>query len=302
MRTWLGQHARACKDALGRIGSQLISAILSIAVIGIALALPSALYIATKNLSAFTRQLSTEPQITLFLDVGASSADAEAIEKRLKQHAGIATVRFVAKADALNELKSRVDIAKVVDEIGRNPLPDAFVVTAKSADPATLEKLQDETSAWPKVELAQVDTAWARKLDDALKIGRAVVGVLTGLLGIAIVAITFNTIRLQVLTRREEIEISKLIGATNAYVRRPFLYFGGMQGLLGGLAAWAILGGAIAYLNARLLSSGLVSAAGDPIKGLTATEVGGLVLGAAVMGWIGAWLSSTQHLWRSAPH
>ena len=101
--------------------------------------------------------------------------------------------------------------------------------------------MRDEAAAWPKVAHVQLDSEWARKLDAALRFGRTAVGILGGLLAAALVAVTFNTIRLQILTRREEIEVSKLIGATNPFIRRPFLWFGALQGVAGGLAAWLII-------------------------------------------------------------
>lgn len=189
----------------------------------------------------------------------------------------------------------------MLDNLGRNPLPDAFVVTARSNDPATLEALHDEAQTWPKVEHVQLDAAWARRLDAALNISRMLVTVLAVLLAIALVAVTFNTIRLQILTRHDEIEVSKLIGATNAFIRRPFLYFGALQGLAGGGAAWLIVALAVLVLNVQLAD--LAGLYGSMFRlewpDLRYTAV---LLGfSAALGWLGAWLSVSRHLWQMRP-
>ena len=146
----------------------------------------------------------------------------------------ISAFRLVAKDRALAELKKSSGLADVIEGLPQNPLPDAFVIEATDTSPAALEALRDEIRQWPRVAHVQLDAQWARRLDAGLRFARVVAAVLGTLLGIALVAVTFNTIRLQVLTRREEIEVIKLIGATDAFIQRPFLYFGALQGLAGG--------------------------------------------------------------------
>ncbi|MGD8478406.1 MAG: permease-like cell division protein FtsX, partial [Burkholderiales bacterium] len=239
--TWLFAHIDAFRDSTRRLFRQPVAALLNVVVFGIALALPSGFYLGLDNIARFSRQLTSEPQLTIFLTVKATSTDVKEVEQRLKNHPDVAKFRFVDRASALNDLKRASGMADVLSELDENPLPDAFIVAGKSADPALLEALQQQASKWPAVEHVQLDSEWARKLDAALKLGRVLVTLLGVLLAIALVAVTFNTIRLQILTRRDEIEVSKLIGATNHFIRRPFLYLGGLQGLLGGGAAWLIV-------------------------------------------------------------
>ncbi len=156
------------------------------------------------------------------------------------------------REQALKELKASTGLADVVDSLPQNPLPDAFVVLPRDTQPEALEKLRDEVRGWPKVTHVQLDTAWARRLEAGLKLARLAVWLLATLFAFALVAVTFNTIRLQILTRREEIEVSKLIGATDPFIRRPFLYFGALQGLAGGVAAWAIIWAGVWLLNGAL--------------------------------------------------
>ncbi len=298
---WLLVHLDTLRESLARLAGQPVASALNVIVIGIALSLPAGFYLGLNNLQTFSRQLSSDPQVSIFMAIDAGAADVAAVERRLKSNAEIGKVEFISREQALARLKRGAGLADVLANLGRNPLPDAFVVTARSNDPGILEGLHEQARKWPKVEHVQLDAEWARRLDAALSVGRALVTLLAVLLAIALVAVTFNTIRLQILTRRDEIEVSKLIGATNPFIRRPFLYFGALQGLAGGLAAWAIVATAVLVLNIQLADlSGLY---GTIVKlewpGLADILI---LLGfSAVLGWVGALLSVSRHLWQIEP-
>jgi len=300
MRPWLAQHALAARDASVRFGRQIIPSAFNVIVIGVALALPLSLYIAMKNLGALTTQLDTQPQLTLFMEPDATAEDAGVVGKRLAKHPTVGAQRFVPKDKALEGLKRSAGMSEIVSELGRNPLPDAWIVSPRDHDPAALEALRAEAASWPRIDHAQLDTAWARKLDSAVRVGRAVSLIVAALLAFALSAVTFNTIRLQILTRREEIEVSKLIGATDGFIRRPFLYFGVIQGIGGGLTGCALVGLAVWGLNAYLCSTLLVLSLGGMLSGLEAREALAVLAASGGLGWLGAWLSVTQHLWRIA--
>jgi len=151
------------------------------------------------------------------------------------------------------------------------------------------------------VESAQLDSAWAYKLEALLKFGRILVLILASLLSLALVAITFNTIRLQILTQREEIEVSKLIGATNAFIRRPFLYFGAIQGLLGGIAAWLIISISLLLLNHQLAALAQLYASQFALHPMSLGDSLTLLLFSMYLGWLGAWLSVARHLSQIEP-
>ena len=298
---WLLVHLDTLRESLARLARQPIASALNVVVIGIALSLPAGFYLGLSNLQTFSRQLSRDPQVSIFMAIDASAADVAAVEQQLKSNSEIDRVEFIGRDQALARLKRSAGLADVLANLGRNPLPDAFVVTARSNDPATLEALHDQARKWPQVEHVQLDAEWARRLDAALNVGRMLVTLLAGLLAVALVAVTFNTIRLQILTRRDEIEVSKLIGATDPFIRRPFLYFGALQGLAGGFAAWAIVALAILVLNIELAD--LTGLYGIAFKlewpGLSDTMT--LLVFAAVLGWLGAWLSVSRHLWLIEP-
>lgn len=298
MRTWLSQHGLAAKDALLRFGRHIVPSVFNIVVIGVAVSLPLSLYVTVKNLGAVTGQLDAEPQLTLFMVPEASAEEAEAVGARLAQHPAVGKQRFVPKTEALDGLRRNAGMTEIIDNLGRNPLPDAWIVSGRGGDPATLESLRQEAVRWPKVDHAQLDTAWARKLDTAVRVGRAVTLLIAGLLAVALAAVTFNTIRLQILTRREEIEVSKLIGATDGFIRRPFLYFGLLQGIAGGLAACGLVWAALAALQAQVGPALLALAPEGGLLGLALPEAAAVLGVASALGWLGAWLSVTQHLWR----
>jgi len=298
VRSWLRDHGRALRDATNRLAASPMASLLSVLVIAIALSLPVGLYLGLSQLQSFSRQLSSAPQLSIFLALDADGGDAAAIEQTLRADSEIGAYRFIPRAQALSDLKRNAGIADVLDNLKQNPLPDAFVVTTRSNRPETLERLREEAKAWPKVAHVQLDSEWARRLDAALRFGRTSVAVLGFLLAAALVAVTFNTIRLQILTRRDEIEVSKLIGATNPFIRRPFLWFGALQGLAGGMLAWIIVALAIHLLNRDLTALAALYSVSFRLAGPSLPDVANLLAWSALLGWLGAWLSVTRHLWQ----
>jgi cell division transport system permease protein len=298
VRRWLRDHGRALRDGVARLVASPMPSLLNVLVIGVALSLPVGLYLGLAQLQSFTRQLSSDPQISVFLALDADSADVAAIEQKLRNVPGVGGYRFIPRAQALSALKRRAGLSDVLENLKQNPLPDAFVATARDNQPDTLERLRAEAAAWPKVAHVQLDSEWARKLDAAVRFGRTAVAILGILLAAALVAVTFNTIRLQILTRREEIEVSKLIGATNPFIRRPFLWFGALQGLAGGVAAWIIVSLAVYLLNRDLAGLAALYSASFRLPGLSLEDAGSLLGFSALLGWLGAWLSVTRHLWQ----
>jgi cell division transport system permease protein len=291
LTAWLRQHRQAFGAALRRLARA--AGLLSALVIGVALALPAGSYALLESLRGLSARLTLEPQVSVFLPLEAKRADADALGARLRADSRVGAVRFVSREEALKELKQVQGISEVVDAIGRNPLPDAFVVSARVE---AVEALAADLGRLPGVAHVQADAAWARRLAALERIGRVGLALLAGLLGAALVAVTFNTIRLQILTQREEIEVSKLIGATDAFIRRPFYYFGLLQGLAGGVFALAIVAGALALLNREVqplaASYGSAFRFAFPAPG----DALAIVLFAAALGWLGAQLSVSRHL------
>lgn len=302
MTAWLSQHWHTLRAALARMGRAPLGTVLNVAVIGVALALPAGLYLALDNLRGFTRHLGADPRLTVFMALDASRADAAQIAARLRQHARIREVRFVPREQALDDLKKSAGLADIAETLPQNPLPDAFVIVPKEQIPAVLDGLRDELGAWPKVAHVQLDSIWARRLAAALGLARGVVGLLAVLLGFALVSVTFNTIRLQILTRREEIEVAKLIGATDGFIRRPFLYSGALQGLAGGIAAALIVAAAIELANRGLTELGSLYGLALRLGHLSPADSLTLLALSTALGWAGAWLSVSKHLHQIEPN
>lgn len=290
------QHFAVLRAVLRRMFASRIGGLLNILVIGITLSLPTGMYLLLQNTQTVVKQLSGTPQVSLFLTMDAQADDIAGLRKLLESNEAIASVEFVARDQALEQLKRSTGLANVIGSLEKNPLPDAFILSPSKADPQALNALRDELATLPKVEQAQLDSAWAYKLEALLRLGRMGVLTLASLLSLALIAVTFNTIRLQILTQRDEIEVSRLIGATNSFIRRPFLYFGALQGLLGGLMAWLIVAISLFLLNQPLRELSQLYASQFMLNPLTLGDSLSLLLFSLYLGWLGAWLSVSRHL------
>lgn len=297
----LTQHRLALGRSIHRFAREPWSGLLTLIVIGVALSLPLGLYALVDNVRLLAGRLSMEPQITVFMAASAGADSARQIEARLKAMDGIKRLRFIPRDQALQELLQSAGLGDVAAGLERNPLPDAFVIEPRESAPAALEKLRDELARLPKVDSVQLDTIWAKRLGGIVRLGRDIALLLALLLGFALVAITSNTIRLQILSQREEIEVSKLIGATDAFIRRPFLYHGLIQGLVGGLAAWLIVSLGLHFLNAGIDDLAKLYGTHFRLHGPAAGEILGLLLFSAVLGWLGAFFAVGQHLRQIEP-
>lgn len=298
MKSWLMHHLHVMRFTLRRLRTTPVSSLLNVLVIGVALSLPTGGYILLQNVQGLSDKLVGTPQISVFLNMNVSQDDISRYTRQLQQHNAVSRVEFVPREQALLQLQRSTGLADVTGGLAQNPLPHAFIVYPKKNDAQTLEILRDELRTWPKFEHVQLDSDWARKLEAMLKFARLAVLILAVLLSFALVAITFNTIRLQILTQREEIEVSKLIGASNSFIRRPFLYFGLVQGLLGGSAAWLIINVSLTLLNASLADLTQLYASSFSLHHLSAGDSLTLLIFSAYLGWLGALLSVAQHLWQ----
>jgi cell division transport system permease protein len=293
------QHFGVLRAVLRRMFASKLGGLLNILVIGIALSLPAGMYLLLQNAQGLIAQLSDTPQISLFLKKSANAEEKERLQKQLDAHPAIAAIEFVAREQALEQLKQRTGLADLIEGMEKNPLPDAFVIHPRPDKAQVLSGLRDELAQWPGVELAQLDSDWALKLEALLGFGRLAVLILASLLSLALVAITFNTIRLQILTQRDEIEVAQLIGATGGFIRRPFLYFGAVQGLLGGAMAWLIVSTSLYLLNRPLAELSQLYASQFTLHPLSAADSLSLLLFSIYLGWLGAWLSVARHLAQS---
>jgi cell division transport system permease protein len=296
MKGWLLHHRQAAALALRRLAATPLNTLLGALVLGIALALPAGGEMMLANFQRLAQRIAATPQISVFMALDAAKKDVAEIETRLRRHSLTREVRLVPREDTLRRLKESEGLSEVIESLPRNPFPDAFIVVPRDEAPVALESMRAEFLKYPKVEHVQLDSAWVKKLDAFLRLARLTVTLLAAVLGLALVAITFNTIRLQILTQEAEIEVSRLLGATDAFIRRPFYYFGALQGLAGGVVAWcAVL---VASLLLRAPVSELASLYGIEFTlHILPLADSALLFGlAALLGWAGAWLSLTRYL------
>ena len=295
MRVWLAHHLDAGLLALRRLGAAPFNSLLSLLAIGVALALPAGGQMLLANALHLAGTTSATPQISVFMAANTEKRASTEIESRLNKYGGVKHVQFLAREETLTRMKSNPGLRDVIEVLPANPFPDAFVVTALDDRPEAMEKLAAEFRQWPKVEHVQLDSAWVRRLDALLKLGRTAVMLLGALLGAGLIAITFSIIRMQTLTHRAEIEVSQLLGATDGFIQRPFLYYGFVLGLGGGIVAWLLTAAAALWLRTplgelvRLYDLTLV------IQSLDARDSAVLLAFAAGLGWLGAMISLRQH-------
>lgn len=295
MRRWLSQHRAALARALRRLVAAPFNTLLSLLVIGIALTLPAFGYVALDSLRELGRSTSAVQQISVFMEVGASKAEVAEIDTRLRALTRVRTT-FVPRDEALERLRRNGEMADIVGSLPRNPLPDAFIVEPQDSSPETLAALHDEFAAWPKVAHVQLDAAWIKRFDAFLRLGKLAVLLLAGLFGAGLIAVTFNTIRLQVMAQAAEIEVARMIGATDAFIRRPFYYFGALQGACGGLVAAALVFGALHLLAGPVGELAALYGASFALHAPDTVEVGVLAAIGALLGWVGAQLSVSLSL------
>jgi len=299
VRVWLTHHLQAARLAQRRLAAAPLNSLLSLLAIGIALALPAGGQMLLANARHLAGTTSAVPQISVFMASSADRRAATEIGARLAQFGGVKQVQFLPREDTLARMKANPGLRDVIEALPANPFPDAFVVTAADDSPEAMEKLAVEFRQWPKVEHVQLDSAWVRRLDAMLKLGRTAVMLLGALLGAGLIAISFSIIRMQVLTHRAEIEVSQLLGATDGFIQRPFLYYGVLLGLGGGIVAWLLVGGAALWLRTPLSELVRLYDLTLVLQALDARDSAVLLGLAAGLGWVGATISLRQHLRQS---
>jgi cell division transport system permease protein len=301
MRAWLRHHRQALAGALAKLAAQKSAALLNTLVIGIALALPAGGYALLGSVRGLSQHAALDGQLSVFLRVEASRQEAEALGARLKRDARVREARFVPREQALKELQATEGLAEVVAALNRNPLPDAFVVRLHASDPAAAEALAQELRAQQAVAHVQADSAWLRRLRALADTARLAVALLATLLAFGMVAVTFNTIRLQILTQRDEIEISRLLGATDGFIRRPFFYLGALQGLAGGVLGLAILWGSFVLLNRGIAPLAESYGSAFRLPFLAPGDALAVLAFSGLLGWFGAFMSVSRYLLEIEP-
>jgi cell division transport system permease protein len=269
-------------------------------VLGAAIALPVVAAVVLQSAMATGAGFDTEPHVSVYLSLDASAEDAKRVEQAIRGEPDVMAVTYVPRAQALAELQASTHLAEVLAALDTNPVPDAFTVRMRSTDPASLAKVRTAWAALPKVDQVAADFEWSERLARWARLGEHLVGGAGLLLAAAVVFIVAHLVRLQVLTRREEIEVSQLIGATSADVRRPFLYHGALQGLLAGALAVALAAAFAAWARHELLALTPNYAAELKVVFLRPAESALLVAATGLLGLLAAWGAVSHQLRRFA--
>ena len=300
MNAWLISHGHACGRAVRRLLAQPTVTLLSVLVIGIAITLPLGLYVAFANVSAAASRVKTEPNLNVYLALNASDQEVKELERKLKLLGQVDRVTFISRETALADMKRVDNLSDLLSSLETNPLPHAFSIRPKTSEPATLAALQKEIAALPKVETIAMDFEWAQKLKRFATFAERIVLLLGLLLAVAVVFVTGNTIRLQILTQKDEIEVSQLIGATRRFIRRPFLYFGTIQGVLAGLVAVLAVIAFVWWAGAEVSALTVSYGSDFTLQAPTFQQALAVVVLSGLLGWFGAFLSVWLYLRRVA--
>jgi cell division transport system permease protein len=298
MNQWLERHLQTLIGSLGRLWQQPFSALLTILVIGIALALPACLHVLVQNVREASGGWSNALDISVYMKASTTLDDAGRAAERIRKRRDVADVTIVKADDALEEFRRNSGFGEALAALKDNPLPHALVVrpAQEFRAPGQVAGLVEELKKLPGVDIVQLDTEWVSRFNAILDIVRRVVLLAAALFALGILVIVGNTIRLDIENRRDEIEVTKLVGGSDAFVRRPFLYSGAWYGLGGGLIAWLIVVIVVLILGDPVRRIAGLYGSNFELQGLGAAGVAALVIGGIALGWLGSYIAATREL------
>jgi cell division transport system permease protein len=298
IKAYFGRHAQTLVGSLGRIVQHPFAALMTMGVVAVALALPLFLNLMLANVRIATGNWNDAFDLSVYMDKKAGAVRVQALAKQLRLRGDVAAVRVITAEQALAEFRDESGFGKALDALTDNPLPDTLVVTptldASTADGTNA--LKAAIAAMADVQTVQLDTEWVQRLRAMLTVLRRVVLLTAGLLGAGVVLIVGNTIRLDILNRRAEIEVMKLVGASDGFARRPFLYSGIWYGLGGGIMALILVLIAGAVLERPVANLAKLYGSQFHLQGLPFTMGLGVVGAAVGLAWLGSWLAATRHI------
>ncbi|MFZ9708350.1 MAG: permease-like cell division protein FtsX [Steroidobacteraceae bacterium] len=300
---YFSRHAQALLGALGRLVRQPLGTLFTVVVIALALALPAGLGLLAKNVQRAAGSLTEAVELTLYLELSVTVDQAERLAQRTRELPQVARVQFIPADQGLAQLREYSGLGAAIDALPDNPLPHVLVVQpmAEHSTVVELESLQKLFTGWPEVEIVQFDSQWVRRLAAILDLLQYLFLAIGALLAVGVIAIIAQAIRLEIGVRRAEIEVTQLVGGSNAFVRRPFLYTGLILGLLGGVLSILIVQGLLALLAPQVGRLSTLYSGQFALQGLTLAEMTNLVVIAATLGWLGAWAGAARQIARLRP-
>jgi cell division transport system permease protein len=299
---WLTCHVSTAIGALGRLSRQPFASLMIILVIAVTLALPAAINVIVKNVQSVSGSWDNALDFSVYLKQDISVSEAEGLMRLIRQRADVESVKLITSGQALTEFKQQSGFGAALDQLGENPLPHTLVVRPGASNTgASIILLQEEIGNLPEAELVQVDTEWVQRFHAILDIVRQAIAIGSALLAIAIVVIIGNTIRLDIENRREEIEVTKLIGASNAFVRRPFLWTGFWYGLIGGGFALLLVQYGLYLLKGPVSRLAGLYQGNISVTSLSLNESAAILGLAVFLGLFASWVTAARHMRRIEP-
>ena len=296
--TYFARHAQVLVGSLGRLARKPFSTVMTAAVIGIALALPVALHLVVENGRALAGRLDTGTDISVFLQREVNLDGARRVAQGIEAREDVGDVELIPADVALERFRARSGFGEALDALDENPLPHALVVHPAEGhtQAADVEALATALRALPEADIVQDDLQWVRRFNAILEIVRRTVLLATVLLGTAVLVVVGNTIRLDIEGRRDEIVIIKLLGGSDGFVRRPFLYTGIWYGFAGALIALLVVTGGGLLLRGPVERLAALYNSDFTLRTLGAGPGGALLLAGGVLGWVGSWIAAARHL------
>ncbi|TFH88319.1 ABC transporter permease [Billgrantia azerbaijanica] len=296
LRGWLRHHRAMGADSARRLLRQPLGSLLTMLAIAIALVLPAALWLMLDSARLLDAELDDSATLTAYLEPRVAEGEAGRIAEAVAAQSGVAGTRLITAAEGMAEFQQALGLSDALARLDGNPLPASIVVTPDDPAPAAVRQLARSLEALAGVAEVRLDLAWLERLRHLAELGRRVALALGVLFGLGVLLVVGNTIRLAVESRRQEIEVVMLIGATHAFVRRPFLYSGAWYGLGGGLLAWALLALGNQWLATpvRALAASYGASFTLPQLGLPGSAT--LLICSTLLGWLGAWIAVGRHL------
>lgn len=298
------RHAQTLVGSLGRLSRQPFATAMTVAVIGVALALPAGLHVLVLNAKSLGARWESVADLSVYLEPGTNDKTLGALADRIGERPDVAAVETVSAGQALDEFRRLSGFGDALDALDDNPLPPLLVVrpAADSDDADAVAALAVALRQEAGVDLVQSDTAWVERFNAIVDVIRRGVLLGAGLLAVAVAVIVGNTIRLDIQNRRDEIEITRLVGASDGFVRRPFLYTGLWYGLGGGLCALILIEVGLALLGGPVGRIAGLYGSEFELSGPGAGATGALIGGGALLGWLGSWAAATRHMVRINPN
>jgi len=289
-------HLQSLVFSLGKIYQAPATTIMTVAVIGITLSLPGGFYLFLKNIDAMAGDLRSSSQISLYLDLDLDEKRARAVAKDIRSMRQVETTRFISRDHSLEEFRQNSGFGKSIDALSSNPLPHTIVVEPGAADTFEIRNLVKKLQSIPQVAIAKLDTEWLERLYTIIEIAKRSVIIITILFASAVLLIIGNTIRLDIQNRYQEIIVTKLIGATDAFIRRPFLYGGLWYGLLGGLLSWLIVEIGYLAISGPLARLNLLYQSELTLITFSLHDFIILITSSTLLGLTGSWIAVARHL------